>query len=276
VDESLTNEEPLTVNEPLPDADDEDETDGLALGLFETLAVGLTEPVSECVAEFVFVPASDRDRAADADDVTLERREFVADALAVLDVDVVLDLMAVAETTEDTVGIDEALKMGVEVITDAVVTGVTEKVETLELDCVGETFGDDVESEETLSLADCDGGADTLAVAVGVETTDEVNAEDTLGVDVDVALSLLDGETVSVFTAVVDDVLDTVEVDESVAVPNVAEALAVFDGDPVNEGEEDAVVVTVTVSVGYEVHENVGDGDPEPVRRVDSVDDGLS
>ncbi len=145
---------PLTVNDPLPDAEEEDETDGLALGLFETLAVGLTDPVSECVAEFVFVPASDRLRAADADDVTLERKEFVAEALDVLDVDAVFDFMAVTETTEDTVGIDEALKMGVKVITDAEVTGVTEKVETLELDCVFETFGVEVESEEALSLAD--------------------------------------------------------------------------------------------------------------------------
>ena len=77
-----------------------------------------------------------------------------------------------------------------------------------------------------------------------------MNKDDALGVDVDVELNLLDRETVSVFTAVVDEVLDTVEVDESVAVPKDAEALAVFDGDPVNEGEEDAVVVTVTVSVG--------------------------
>jgi hypothetical protein len=77
-----------------------------------------------------------------------------------------------------------------------------------------------------------------------------VNKDDALGVDVEVELNLLDRETVSVFTAVVDEVLDTVEVDESVAVPKDAEALAVFDGDPVKEGEEDAVVVTVTVSVG--------------------------
>ncbi len=77
-----------------------------------------------------------------------------------------------------------------------------------------------------------------------------MNKDDALGVDVEVELNLLDRETVSVFTAVVDEVLDTVEVDESVAVPKDAEALAVFDGDPVKEGEEDAVVVTVTVSVG--------------------------